>query len=141
VRRRGSPAYRRRGRRGDQDLAGRDVRLLAGLGVTDVGENRDQEARDKAAACADLDLRWHFVGQLQTNKARSVARYADWVHSVDRARLVESLAAGAEAAGRELTCLVQVALDEDTGRGGARPTRWTPWPTPSPQRSRCASAA
>jgi hypothetical protein len=96
-----------------------DVRLLAGLGVADVGENRDQEARDKAAECADLSLRWHFVGQLQTNKARSVARYADWVHSVDRSRLVDSLAAGAEAAGRVLTCLVQVALDDDAGRGGA----------------------
>ena len=96
-----------------------DVRLLADLGVADVGENRDQEARDKAAECADLPLRWHFVGQLQTNKARSVARYADWVHSVDRSRLVDSLGAGAEAAGRVLTCLVQVALDDDAGRGGA----------------------
>ena len=56
-----------------------DVRRLATLGVRDVGENRDQEARPKAAACADLGLVWHFVGQLQTNKARSVARYADVV--------------------------------------------------------------
>ncbi|GAA3011752.1 hypothetical protein GCM10017559_38220 [Streptosporangium longisporum] len=50
-----------------------DVRLLAGLGITDVGENRDQEASAKARDCADLGLRWHFIGQLQTNKARSVA--------------------------------------------------------------------
>ena len=51
-----------------------DVRLLAGLGVRDVGENRDQEAAPKAAACADLPLTWHFVGQLQTNKVRSRGR-------------------------------------------------------------------
>ena len=61
-----------------------DVQLLAELGVSDVGENRDQEARAKHEACADLPLRWHLVGQLQRNKARSVAQYADVVHSVDR---------------------------------------------------------
>ena len=98
-----------------------DVRLLAALGVTDVGENRDQEAAAKAAECADLGLTWHFVGQLQTNKARSVAGYADVVHSVDRSRLVTALSHEAVRAGREITCLVQVALDDDPGRGGARP--------------------
>src|SRR5215470_2596018 len=69
-----------------------DVRLLAELGVCDVGENKDQEAAPKAAACADLDppLRWHFVGQLQVNKCKSVVRYVDVVHSVDRPRLVEA---------------------------------------------------
>jgi hypothetical protein len=95
-----------------------DVRLLAGLGVADVGENRDQEAAPKAAACGDLPLTWHFIGQLQSNKASSVARYADVVHSVDRPRLVRALGAAATAAGRELTCLVQVSLDGDPERGG-----------------------
>ena len=100
-----------------------DVRLLAGLGVTDVGENRDTEAAPKARACADLPLTWHYVGQLQTNKARSVAGYAHVVHSVDRARLVTALAREAGRAGRALTCLVQVNLDPDPepGRGGALP--------------------
>ena len=60
------------------------MRRLADLGVTDVAENRDQEAVPKVQACADLDLTWHFVGQLQRNKAASVARYADVVQSVDR---------------------------------------------------------
>jgi hypothetical protein len=96
-----------------------DVRLLSGLGVTDVGENRDQEAAPKAAASADLPLTWHFVGQLQTNKAPSVARYADVVHSVDRPRLVRALGAAARSAGRALTCLVQVSVDDDPERGGA----------------------
>ncbi|ACY98464.1 MULTISPECIES: YggS family pyridoxal phosphate-dependent enzyme [Thermomonospora] len=101
-----------------------DVRLLAGLGVAHVGENRDQEAAPKAAQCADLPLTWHFVGQLQTNKARSVARYADVVHSVDRSRLVSALSAGALRAGRTLRCLVQVSLEEHAeGRGGAAPER------------------
>ncbi|QBI53897.1 YggS family pyridoxal phosphate-dependent enzyme [Streptomonospora litoralis] len=88
-----------------------DVRILAELGIGDVGENRDQEAAPKAAECAGLGLRWHFVGQLQTNKARSVARYADVVHSVDRARLAAALGQRARLEGRHLDCLVQIDLD------------------------------
>ncbi|WP_030909824.1 YggS family pyridoxal phosphate-dependent enzyme [Streptosporangium amethystogenes] len=98
-----------------------DVRLLAGLGITDVGENRDQEASVKARECADLGLRWHFVGQLQTNKVRSVVGYADVVHSVDRPRLVTALSREALGVGRRITCLVQVALDGDPARGGVVP--------------------
>ncbi len=100
-----------------------DVRRLAGLGVHDVGENRDQEAAPKAADTADLDLRWHFVGQLQTNKASSVARYAGLVHSVDRLPLVTALDKAAAKAGRRLGCLLEVdlTLGADEGRGGARP--------------------
>jgi len=95
-----------------------DVRLLAGLGVREVGESRDQEAAPKAAACADLDLRWHFIGRLQSNKARSVARYADVVHSVDRSSLVTALSRAAVEADRTIACFVQVSLDGDAGRGG-----------------------
>ena len=99
-----------------------DVRRLADLGVRDFGENRDQEAAPKAAATSDLDLRWHFVGQLQTNKAASVARYADLVHSVDRDSLVTALERGAAKAGRSIGCLIEVDLtDGATGRGGASP--------------------
>ena len=113
-----------------------DVLLLHELGPTDFGENKDQEAAPKAAACAaalaadtgrgrSRPLRWHFVGQLQTNKASSVAGYADVVHSVDRARLVRALGAAARKAGRELTCLVQVDLDTpaDPARGGVPPAQ------------------
>jgi pyridoxal phosphate enzyme (YggS family) len=98
-----------------------DVRLLFELGVRDVGENRDQEAAPKAAQCADLapELTWHFIGQLQTNKAASVVRYARVVHSVDRLKLVRVLGAQARKAGRVITCLVQVSLDRDEARGGA----------------------
>ncbi|QIP86944.1 YggS family pyridoxal phosphate-dependent enzyme [Streptomyces sp. Tu 2975] len=97
-----------------------DVRLLHELGVRHVAENRDQDAAPKAAACADLNLRWHFVGQLQTNKVRSVASYADVVQSVDRPKLVSALSTAAVRAERELGCLIQVALDAESGRQGER---------------------
>jgi PLP dependent protein len=100
-----------------------DVRRLAAIGVTDVGENRDQEAAPKQAACADLALRWHFIGRLQRNKCRSVVRYATAVHSVDSPALAVALAAAATGAGRPITALVQVNLDESPtgGRGGVAP--------------------
>lgn len=101
-----------------------DVRIAAGLGVRDVGENRDQEARAKAAELADLDMAWHFVGQLQRNKCASVARYAAVVHSLDRLEVIDALAAGAERAGRRVVALVQVSLDGPAGgtrRGGTSP--------------------
>ena len=98
-----------------------DVRILAGLGVRDIGENRDQEARRKAAELADLDLVWHFVGQLQRNKCRSVARYAAVVHSLDREQLVDALDVAARGAGRRLIGLVQVRLDDEPRRGGVHP--------------------
>lgn len=98
-----------------------DVRLLAGLGVREVAENRHQEAEVKAEECADLGLRWHFVGGLQSNKAAAVARYADCVQSVDRAKLVGGLSRGAVERGRDLDVLVQVSLDppDAEGRSGA----------------------
>lgn len=94
-----------------------DVVALRELGVRDFGENRDQEAREKAGAVRDV--RWHFVGSLQTNKARSVASYATAVHSVDRHALVDSLAAGALRCDRVLDVFVQVSLDGTPDRGGA----------------------
>jgi PLP dependent protein len=98
-----------------------DIALLGRLGVHDIGENRDQEAAPKAAECAALGVpvTWHFVGQLQTNKVASVVSYASVIHSVDRLRLVTALGPRARAAGRTVTCLVQVSLDGDPGRGGA----------------------
>jgi pyridoxal phosphate enzyme (YggS family) len=106
-----------------------DVRILAGLGVSHVGENRDQEARPKAAECADLALTWHFVGQLQRNKAGSVAHYATIVESVDRIPLAAALDRAAGQVGRRIGICLQVDLVEapdpvHTGpgrRGGARP--------------------
>ncbi|MEV0003839.1 YggS family pyridoxal phosphate-dependent enzyme [Micromonospora sp. NPDC050980] len=101
-----------------------DVVALAGLGVTDVGENRDQEAAPKAAAVAGAGVtpRWHFIGQLQRNKARSVVRYADMVQSVDSVRLAAALdAAASDVRDRPLDVLVQASIDGDPARGGALP--------------------
>lgn len=100
-----------------------DVRLLADLGVTDVGENRHQEAQAKAAECADLGLTWHFIGGLQSNKAAAVASYADVVESVDRAKLLAGLERGAHERDRVLDVLLQVSLDPPgrDGRAGADP--------------------
>ncbi|GAA0518133.1 YggS family pyridoxal phosphate enzyme [Paractinoplanes deccanensis] len=98
-----------------------DVVLLAGLGVTDVGENRDQEAAPKAAevAAAGARPRWHFIGRLQRNKARSVVSYAGVVESVDSERLAVALARAAAGRPEPLEALVQVSIDGDPARGGA----------------------
>jgi PLP dependent protein len=102
-----------------------DVRLLRELGMRHVAENRDQDAAPKAAACSDLDLVWHFIGQLQTNKVRSVASYVDVVQSVDRLKLVSSLSVAAVRAEREVGCMIQVALEAEldaAGRAGGSDT-------------------
>jgi len=99
-----------------------DAALLAELGVTDLGESRDQDASVKSAELAELTsatVRWHFIGRLQSNKARSVARYADLVHSVDRQSLADALEDGARRAGRPaLDVLVQLSLDDEAAAGG-----------------------
>jgi hypothetical protein len=101
-----------------------DVDLLADLGVTQIGENRDQEASAKCAEVTSRDrLTVHFIGQLQSNKAASVAHYADVVQSLDRAKLVRALDRGAQQAGRTLDVTVQVNLEQAQGRGGVAPAR------------------
>lgn len=104
-----------------------DVRALAALGVRDVGENREQELKVKAPECTGLT--WHFVGQLQSKKARSVVRNASIVHSVDRSSLVEALSRAAVAEEKTVRCLIQVSLAAygsaeaatGAGRGGVEP--------------------
>ena len=99
------------------------VRELHGLGVRDVGENRHQEAMVKAADLADLDdLSWHFIGQLQSNKARQVRRYSHIVHSVDRPALVDALARrDGDVDERVVDIFLQLNLTEDPARGGVAP--------------------
>jgi PLP dependent protein len=108
---------------------GSDIEALCQLGVTDIGESRDQEASAKVAALPPevrARLQVHFVGQLQSNKAASLAGYADAVHSIDRDKLVLALERAAVAADRDIGVLVQVRLVTDqsqvpldaSGRGG-----------------------
>ena len=93
------------------------VRELAALGARELGENRHQEAQAKAAETADLDVRWHFIGQLQANKAVAALEYASVVHSVDRVSLVRALA----KAERTVDVFLQLNLTSDPDRGGVQP--------------------
>ncbi|MFI8632261.1 YggS family pyridoxal phosphate-dependent enzyme [Microbacterium sp. NPDC077663] len=98
------------------------VQDLAALGVADVGENRQQELSAKRTAYTGSPLRWHFIGQAQTNKAKAVRRDADAVHSLDRSRLADALhAAAPEGEEGVLDVLIQINLTDDPGRGGVRP--------------------
>jgi pyridoxal phosphate enzyme (YggS family) len=91
------------------------VRELYALGVREVGENRHQEAKAKAAELADLELGWNFIGQLQSKKAKQVRAYAHSVHSLDRASVIEALGV---SDGTMLECFVQLNLTDDPERGG-----------------------
>ena len=93
------------------------VRQLAGLGARDVGENRHQEAAAKSGELGDLDLTWHFIGQLQGNKVAAALEYATVVHSVDRPSLVTAL----EKTGRHVGVFLQLNLTDDPQRGGVDP--------------------
>jgi PLP dependent protein len=106
-----------------------DAALLTDLGVTDLGENREQEATPKADDLRklrpDADVRWHMLGRLQRNKARAVARWAAEIQSVDSERLVDALDKAVHTARDEgnrtdeLDVLLQVSIDGDPTRGGA----------------------
>jgi pyridoxal phosphate enzyme (YggS family) len=95
-----------------------DTRILHALGVRDVAENRQQDAERKTAELTDLDLVWHFIGQIQSNKAAKIAATSNVVHSVDSVKVASRLAAGAEQHERVLDCFVQVSLDPEAGRTG-----------------------
>ena len=93
-----------------------DVEILQELGVTDVGENKDQEAGPKREQMTHQGLRWHAVGQVQSNKAKTVTQWADVVHSVDRVSLVQAF--DRVVVPTSIQALVQVSLDGDPDRGG-----------------------
>jgi len=97
---------------------------LLELGARDFGENRDQEAAPKAkqiAAESSEQYRWHFIGQLQTNKVKSVVEYASFLHSLDRPSLLDELIKRTSERSTPLKVFVQVNLTEDQGRGGIQP--------------------
>jgi pyridoxal phosphate enzyme (YggS family) len=95
-----------------------DIRLLHQLGVRDFGESRDQEATMKVSELADLDITWHFIGQVQTNKLNHIASYANVVHALDREKTISGLDAAAAKLDRNITGLLQISLDGDENRGG-----------------------
>jgi pyridoxal phosphate enzyme (YggS family) len=95
-----------------------DIRLLHQLGVRDFGESRDQEATMKVSELADLDITWHFIGQVQTNKLNHIASYANVVHALDREKTISGLDVAAAKLDRNITGLLQISLDGDENRGG-----------------------
>ncbi len=95
-----------------------DIRLLHQLGVRDFGESRDQEATMKVSELADLDISWHFIGQVQTNKLNHIASYANVVHALDREKTISGLDVAAAKLDRNITGLLQISLDGDENRGG-----------------------
>ena len=100
------------------------VQELIELGAGDFGENKDQEAALKAKELADLssvDVNWHFIGQLQTNKVKSVLGYANFIHSLDRDSLLAELVKRTAEREIPLKVFIQVNLTQDQGRGGVEP--------------------
>ena len=99
-----------------------DVELLANVGVTNVGENRDQEAVAKKLEVQASNLTWHAIGQVQTNKVKSIVQWADAVHSIDRIDLVHALAKVMPMRNRPLDVFIQINLDPQVRqeRGGLR---------------------
>jgi pyridoxal phosphate enzyme (YggS family) len=97
------------------------IRSLASLGQTAFGENYLQEAEDKIKQLADLELEWHFIGQLQRNKTAAVAANFDWVQSIDRLVIAERLATQRPIERKALNACIQVRMSEETGKGGVKP--------------------
>lgn len=95
-----------------------DAQLLYELGVSEFGENRDQEGRAKAPL---VPGKWHFQGQLQSNKLKSICSWADVIQTIDTTRYVQLVSKAASESSRELEVFIQVSLDGSTHRGGALP--------------------
>jgi len=97
------------------------LRELAAQGQTAFGENYVQEALAKQTSLADLDLEWHAIGPLQSNKCRDVARHFDWLQTLDRAKLIGLLARYRPADRAPLNVLIQVNIDDESSKSGCAP--------------------
>lgn len=97
------------------------IREARASGCRDFGENYVKEAIAKMAELGDVDATWHFIGQLQGNKAREVAERFDWVHGIDRAKVAAALARARPAARGALNVCVQVNISGEATKGGVRP--------------------
>ena len=97
------------------------IRALAACGARAFGENYVQEALGKQAALADLELEWHAIGPLQSNKAREIARHFDWLQTLDRPKLVAPLARHRDTGAAPLNVLIQVNIDDEASKSGCTP--------------------
>ena len=96
-----------------------EVEAAFNLGVRHVGENYLQEAIDKKVGLSEVPLVWHFIGHIQSNKAKTIAEHFDWVHSVDRRKVIERLAKSASDQGRVLNVCLQLNIDQEIQKSGA----------------------
>ena len=97
------------------------IRQAATAGVTDFGESYLQEALPKMDRLADLALRWHFIGSIQSNKTRTIAERFDWVHSIDRLSIARRLSAQRPFHAPPLNLCIQVELVPEPNKGGVEP--------------------
>ncbi|MGV8074587.1 MAG: YggS family pyridoxal phosphate-dependent enzyme [Syntrophobacteraceae bacterium] len=97
----------------------------AGLRI--LGENYIQEVRKKIEMLADLDVSWHFIGHLQSNKAKLAVEYCDWIHSVDSGNLARELDKQAQKRGKRLPVLIQVNIGDETTKSGVSPRELLPF--------------
>jgi len=129
VRDRIAEAARRSGRPSDavrlvavtKTVSTETIRVLVEAGQRDIGENRAQTLRDRAAELAALPVAWHMVGHLQRNKVKYVVPVATMIHSVDSLRLAEEISKRAEADGRSATCLLEINISGEEAKWGAAP--------------------
>lgn len=103
------------------------LRLAFGAGISDFGENKLQEARDKRAALGDLPIRWSIIGHLQTNKVKYLARFAVEFHALDSLRLADELNRRLEVEGRDLDVFVQVNTSGEASKYGLHPDELLPF--------------
>lgn len=97
------------------------LRSAAALGLKDFGESYLQEALPKMQALADLDLTWHFIGHVQSNKTRPVAQHFAWVHGVDRLKIATRLSQQRPYHAPPLNVCLEVNLGAEPGKGGVGP--------------------
>jgi pyridoxal phosphate enzyme (YggS family) len=97
------------------------VRVAATAGVTDFGENYLKEALAKMDRLADLELRWHYIGGIQSNKTRAIAERFDWVHSIDRFSVARRLSEQRPFHAPPLNMCIQVELVPEPNKGGVEP--------------------
>ena len=129
VRQRIADAARRSGRTPDavrlvavtKTVPTETIRVLVEAGQADIGENRAQQLRDRAAELQGEPVRWHMIGRIQRNKVKYVVPAAAMIHSVDSVRLAEEISKRAAAAGARATCLVEVNVSGEEAKGGVAP--------------------
>lgn len=97
------------------------IRAAFQAGQTTFGENFLQEALSKQAELVDLDIHWHFIGHIQSNKTAEIATCFDWVHSLDRLKVAKKLSANRRPGQADLNVCIQVALAEESGKSGVQP--------------------